>query len=60
MRGAECGLVVTDAAVTNAWQNLTDRGFLDGASLKIFMSSHGMGAKHTTELGDRLLAFVDK
>lgn len=59
-RRDQCGLRMSDNALRKIWADLTNRRFLDGSDLTIFMSASSVAAKHTTELGDRFLMFIDE
>ncbi len=58
-RGGEYGLQANNSTLRKVWKDLSDRGFLIGGDLATFMSGSGVGAKRTTELGDRFLAFIE-
>ena len=58
-RRDEYGLGASDATLKKAWDDLKSRQFLDG-DLNTLMSGASIGAKRTTALGDRFLAFTDK
>lgn len=58
-RRDEYGLGANDAILKRAWDDLKSRGLLDG-DLNTHMSGSSIGAKRTTALGDRFLAFIDE
>lgn len=58
-RRDEYGLGANDATLKKAWDDLKSRRLLDG-DLNTHMSGSSIGAKRTTALGDRFLAFIDK
>ena len=53
-------LGTSDDTLRKSWDDLTSRRFLDGSGLTIFMTGSSVAAKHTTELGDRFLMFIDR
>ena len=42
------------------WRSLSDDGLMSAANYNVSMSGHGLLQKRTTELGDRLIAFVSR